>query len=144
MLRDQKDAEDATQEAFIKIYYSLPQYENQGLKTWMTRIAVNHAIDLKRKRDRRREDVMEASNLPVSKSKNLERVVLSKEQRRLVHERLDELPINYREAIYDFYIAEKSYQEMAKEQQVGVKTIETRLYRARNWMKKRWREDDFL
>jgi RNA polymerase sigma factor (sigma-70 family) len=42
VLRDQKEAEDAAQEVFMKIYTSLPQYQNQGFKTWMTRIAVKH------------------------------------------------------------------------------------------------------
>ncbi|WP_307197152.1 RNA polymerase sigma factor [Neobacillus niacini] len=36
VLRDQKEAEDAAQEVFMKIYSSLSQYENQGFKTWMT------------------------------------------------------------------------------------------------------------
>jgi RNA polymerase sigma factor (sigma-70 family) len=73
----------------------------------------------------------------------IEEEVIHKERRELVRKRLEELPENYREVIYDFYIAEKSYQQMAEEQQVQVKTIETKLYRARLWMKKHWKEDDF-
>ena len=56
VLRNEKDAEDAAQEVFLKIYTSLPQYEKQGFKTWITRIAVNHAIDIRRKQVRRQED----------------------------------------------------------------------------------------
>lgn len=145
VLRNQKDAEDATQEVFMKIYHALPQYENQGFKTWMKRIAVNHAIDIKRKKERRREEIVEALEYDalVSTRDHLENKVIKLEQRRLVRERLEELPENYREVVHDFYIAEKSYQQMAEEQQVQVKTIETKLYRARNWMKKHWKEDDF-
>jgi len=33
VLRNEKDAEDAAQEVFMKIYTSLPQYEKQGFKT---------------------------------------------------------------------------------------------------------------
>ncbi|RTR26735.1 sigma-70 family RNA polymerase sigma factor [Robertmurraya yapensis] len=145
VLRNQKDAEDATQEVFMKIYHALPQYENQGFKTWMKRIAVNHAIDIKRKQERRREEIVEVLEYDalVSTRDHLENKVIKLEQRRLVRERLEELPENYREVVHDFYIAEKSYQQMAEEQQVQVKTIETKLYRARNWMKKHWKEDDF-
>jgi RNA polymerase sigma factor (sigma-70 family) len=145
VLRDQKDAEDATQEVFIKIYHSLPNYENQGFKTWITRIAVNHAIDMKRKRDRRREDVVEGAQLEsmVVQGHGVEAQVVTSEQRRLVRERLHELPENYRNMIYDFYIEEKSYQQIAEEQEMQVKAVETRLYRARHWMKKHWKEDDF-
>lgn len=145
VLRNQKDAEDATQEVFMKIYRSLPQYENQGFKTWMKRIAVNHAIDMKRKQTRRHEDMVEAFEYDslTSPRDHVEVIVITEEKRRLVRERLEDLPDNYREVVHDFYIAEKSYQQMAEEQQVQVKTIETKLYRARHWMKKHWKEDDF-
>lgn len=145
VLRDQKDAEDATQEVFLKIYTSLPQYKNQGFKTWMTRIAVNHAIDMKRKRERRREDIVEKDRYEVimAHQEGVEAEVLSKEQKRLFREKLNELPENYRDVIYDYYILEKTYQQIAEEQQVALKTVEARLYRARHWMKKHWKEDDF-
>lgn len=145
VLRDQKEAEDAAQEVFLKIYTSLPQYENQGFKTWMTRIAVNHAIDVKRKRDRRQEDMLDSAQYDTigTERESVETEVINKERQDLVHEKLHELPTNYRNVIYDFYIAEKSYQQMAEEQDVQVKTIEMKLYRARSWMKKHWKEDDF-
>ncbi|MEH7438871.1 sigma-70 family RNA polymerase sigma factor [Neobacillus drentensis] len=145
VLRDQKEAEDAAQEVFMKIYTSLSQYENQGFKTWMTRIAVNHAIDVKRKQARRREEVVDALEQQAlgTPRDSVEKEIIENDQRKLVRKRLDELPENYREVIYGFYIAEKSYQQMAEEQKVQVKTIETKLYRARSWMKKNWKEDDF-
>ncbi|WP_433956910.1 RNA polymerase sigma factor [Cytobacillus horneckiae] len=145
VLRDQKEAEDAAQEVFLKIYTSLPQYENQGFKTWMTRIAVNHAIDMKRKRERRREEMMEVVDYDSAAPQNnsIEVKVIRNETRELVRQRLHEMPDNYRNVIYDFYIKEKSYQQMAEEQNLQVKTIETKLYRARQWMRKHWKEDDF-
>ncbi|WP_251032739.1 sigma-70 family RNA polymerase sigma factor [Bacillus sp. ISL-7] len=145
VLRDQKEAEDAAQEVFMKIYTSLPQYQNQGFKTWMTRIAVNHAIDIKRKQVRRREELAEELELQLvgTPKDSVEKEIMEIDRRRLVRKKLDELPENYRDVIYGFYIAEKSYKQMAEEQNVQVKTIETKLYRARHWMKKNWKEDDF-
>ena len=145
VLRDQKEAEDAAQEVFMKIYLSLPQYQNQGFKTWITRIAVNQAIDIKRKQVRRREEVAEEPELPLAGTAkdSVEKEIIETDRRRLVRKKLDELPDNYRDVIYGFYIAEKSYQQMAEEQNVQVKTIETKLYRARHWMKRNWKEDDF-
>ncbi|MBO0959303.1 sigma-70 family RNA polymerase sigma factor [Neobacillus sp. MM2021_6] len=145
VLRDQKEAEDAAQEVFMKIYTSLPKYEHQGFKTWMTRIAVNHAIDVKRKQARRREDVVDAleQEALATPRDSVEKEIIEMDQRHLVRKKLNEVPENYREVIYGFYIAEKSYQQMAEEQNVQVKTIETKLYRARSWMKKNWKEDDF-
>nr|WP_285857873.1 sigma-70 family RNA polymerase sigma factor [Neobacillus cucumis] len=145
VLRDKKEAEDAAQEVFMKIYSSLSQYENQGFKTWITRISVNHAIDVKRKQVRRKEDVVDVLEQQVlgTPKDSVEKEVIAQDQRRLVQRKLNEVPENYREVIYGFYIAEKSYQQMAEEQKVQVKTIETKLYRARNWMKRNWKEDDF-
>jgi len=145
VLRDQKEAEDAAQEVFMKIYTSLPQYQNQGFKTWMTRIAVNHAIDVKRKQVRRKGEIVETLEQQAlgTPKDGIEKELIENERQRLVMKRLNELPDNYRDVIYGFYIAEKSYQELADEQKVQVKTIETKLYRARHWMKKNWKEDDF-
>ncbi|MEH6954986.1 RNA polymerase sigma factor [Neobacillus drentensis] len=145
VLRDQKEVEDAAQEVFMKIYLSLPQYQNQGFKTWITRIAVNQAIDIKRKQARRREEVAEELELPLAgiAKDSVEKEILETDRRRFVRKKLDELPDNYRDVIYGFYIAEKSYQQMAEEQNVQVKTIEMKLYRARHWMKRNWKEDDF-
>ncbi|WP_421383044.1 sigma-70 family RNA polymerase sigma factor [Bacillus salacetis] len=149
ILRNQKDAEDASQEVFVKIYTSLPQYEDQGLKTWITRIAVNHAIDSKRKTARRNEEMADnpaalpKADIQLEDYESVEAKFEEKQLRLLVRRRLGEMPENYRRVIQDYYIEEKSYQQMAEEQQVGVKTIETKLYRARLWMKKHWKEEEF-
>ncbi|RDW20235.1 RNA polymerase subunit sigma [Oceanobacillus arenosus] len=147
VLRNQKDAEDAAQEVFLKIYTSLPKYENQGFKTWITRIAVNHAIDIRRKKVRRREESandMEPIEHEASQvEKSTEQTIIEKERKQYIRSRLEELPESYRGIIIGFYIMEKTYQQLAEEQQVQVKTIETKLYRARKWMKKHWKENDF-
>ncbi|MCR2823434.1 RNA polymerase sigma factor [Lederbergia panacisoli] len=145
VLRNEKDAEDAAQEVFLKIYTSLPRYEKQGFKTWITRIAVNHAIDIKRKQVRRQENQQveydETGHAPPSES--VELLVIRKEKREILRKRIKELPANYQSVVEDFYIKEKTYQEIAVKQKVQPKTIEVRLYRARQWMKKHWKEDDF-
>jgi RNA polymerase sigma factor (sigma-70 family) len=145
VLRDQKEAEDAAQEVFIKIYRSLPRYQHQGFKTWIIRIAVNHAIDCKRKMARRKEDTFDQPGLEVflTEKEFVEQNLFKSERKRLVRERIEDLPENYRDVIYGYYIEEKSYQEMAREQNVKPKSIEVKLYRARNWIKKHWKEEDF-
>jgi RNA polymerase sigma factor (sigma-70 family) len=144
ILKDKQEAEDATQEAFIKIYNSLPNYQSLGLKTWLTRIAVNHAIDMKRKKSRMKEDL---HNEKVDKTKSSSNAVLplllKNEQHAAIHKKISEIPINYREVIYAFYIEEKTHKEIAAQQEVEVKTIETKLYRARKWLKQHWKEEDF-
>lgn len=100
---------------------------------------------MKRKKERQREDIMDVIDFDRRESShgNIETKFLRKETVELVRQRIHQLPEGYRHVIYDFYIKEKTYQQMADEQNVQVKTIETKLYRARQWMKKHWKEDDF-
>lgn len=146
VLRNEKDAEDAAQEVFIKIYSSLPKYKGKGFTSWVTRIAVNHAIDIKRKKDRRREEVMEdvGQQLVTADHRRVEDNLFQKEREALVHKRLKELPENYRDVVYGYYIEEKSFQQLAEEQQLKEKSIRVKLHRARKWMREHWKEDDFL
>jgi RNA polymerase sigma factor (sigma-70 family) len=147
VLHHPKDAEDAVQEAFVKIYRSLPQYHGQGFKTWMSRIAVNTAIDYKRKCERRREVVVDhevALQAAISVEEPVDLVLMRKERGAMIARYLSELPPNYREVIVSYYMEGKSYQQIANEQDVEIKTVESKLYRAKNWMKKHWKEDDFL
>jgi RNA polymerase sigma factor (sigma-70 family) len=141
IIRNEKDAEDVTQEVFVRMYLSLPQYQSKGFKTWMTRIAVNYAIDVKRKMQRQREEMLEVIETEANES--VEFPIIQKEERERIRQRLEEIPPNYREVIYAYYIDEKSYQQIAKEQNIEVKTVETKLYRARNWLRKHWKEEDF-
>lgn len=149
VLRRQQDAEDVLQEALLQIYRSLPAYRNDGLKTWITRIAVNKAIDYKRHKQRRPEEAMDPQeqegvpDLAGPDGASLEGNVLEREQRREIRERIEELPDNYREVVTSYYIEEKSYEQIAGETGLAIKSVESRLYRARNWMKRHWRREDF-
>ncbi|MFB6367391.1 RNA polymerase sigma factor [Paenibacillus elgii] len=147
VLRSTKDAEDVTQEALLKIYASLPQYRYQGLKTWLARIAVNKAIDFKRSQDRKKEDLTDdwEERTPPEPLRNspVETQVIRRERSTYVRERLDRLPENYRDVVVAFYIEEKSYQQIAEEQQVAIKTVESKLYRAKQYMRKVWKEEEW-
>jgi RNA polymerase sigma factor (sigma-70 family) len=145
VLRSTKDAEDVTQEALLKIYASLPQYQHQGLKTWMTRIAVNKAIDYKRALERKREqltaDIEEI--LPEDDVHTVEEEVLNKQRKQQLRQYLDDIPANYREVVVAYYIEDKSYLEIAAEQGVTLKTVESKLYRAKQWIRKHWKEEEW-
>lgn len=147
VLGDAQHAEDAAQEAFVKIYYSLPCWNAQGFKTWITRIAVNKAIDWKRKLARRQEELNDDAAafdaLQQRAESQVEAAVLGRETRERIRQRIGELPVSYQEIVRAYYLEEKNYQEIAAEQGVAVKTVASQLYRARQWMRSRWKEEDF-
>ena len=61
MLGNEHDAEDAVQEAFLKAYRALGEFESRSrFSSWLHRIAVNCAYDVLRRRARRAEDALEA------------------------------------------------------------------------------------
>lgn len=149
VLRHVKDAEDVAQEAFVQIFLSLPRYQRKGLKSWMARIAVNKAIDYKRKQARRKEQSMdEDANAPPvviqDQHANTELQVLRKERQMMLECNINKLPNNYREVIIAYYMEEKTYQQIAEEQGAELKTIASKLYRAKQWMKQHWKEDDYV
>jgi RNA polymerase sigma factor (sigma-70 family) len=145
VLRSAKDAEDVSQEALMKIYTSLPQYQHQGLKTWMTRIAVNKAIDHKRAMERKREQLTAEMGeiIPADRNHTVEIVVLDRQRRQQIRDCLDEIPANYRDVVVAYYIEDKSYLEIAEEQGVTLKTVESKLYRAKQWIRKHWKEEEW-
>jgi RNA polymerase sigma factor (sigma-70 family) len=151
VLHSPHDAEDVTQEVLLLIYRSLPECRLEGLKTWMSRIAVNRAIDFKRSRARRPVELMgsceEDGAAFVSGSDAAapaaEQVALEQDQRNRVRKQIDQLPGNYREVVHAYYMKDKSYEQIAAETGLELKSVESRLYRARNWMKRHWRKEDF-
>jgi len=150
VVKNRADAEDVTQETFLQIYRSLPLYEEKGLKTWMSRIAVNKAIDHRRSKQRKQEDALpEPHRLapPDAAAQQFtptaERVLIAQETEQAVRSRLEEVPDGYKEIIKAYYFDHKSYNDIAEEQGIAVKTVESKLYRAKQWMRKRWKEEDF-
>ncbi len=146
VLKNAKDAEDAAQEVFLQVYKSLPDYRSQGFKTWITRIAVHKAIDAKRRLNRRLEDPMAEGelieHLPSAEEDVLGQL-LRREKKKLLETKLGLLPAQHKEILIQFYIQEKSYDQIAKEQDIAVKTVESRLYRARSWIRTHWKEEEW-
>ncbi|MGO4111502.1 RNA polymerase sigma factor [Paenibacillus sp. YAF4_2] len=149
VIRSPHDAEDVTQEALLQIYRSLPEFRMDGLKTWITRIAVNKAIDWKRSRMRKPEELMEsitgleADGIMTERGLPVEVSVMEREEQRHVREQVEQLPDNYREVVTAYYMENKSYEEIAAQTGLEKKSVESRLYRARNWIKRHWRKEDF-
>ncbi|WP_410514855.1 sigma-70 family RNA polymerase sigma factor [Paenibacillus sp. BR2-3] len=147
VLRDAKEAEDAAQETFLQIHKSLPDYRNQGLKTWITRIALHKAIDAKRKRDRRREQPVDYDNVlnltPARDEDVLTGVVRRDRENRLWNE-VENLPSVHRDVVIAFYLENKNYEQIAAEKGITLKTVESRLYRARQWIRTHWKEEEWL
>lgn len=145
VLHHVQDAEDAAQEAFIQIFRSLPQYRSEGFKTWITRIALHKAIDIKRKMNRRSVEAnsdAEVIHMPDRQADTVYQLI-KKEKKQELLQKIRMLPPKHREVIILYYLKEQNYEQIAKELSITVKTVESRLYRARIWIREHWKEDEW-
>jgi RNA polymerase sigma factor (sigma-70 family) len=141
----QEEAENIAQEVFLQVYRSLPNFRFQSFKSWIGRIAVTKSIDWKRKNARlaREQPLTEAAEFPVVSSLNSnlpEEIFFRQEDRKRVREICKNLPIIYSRVIIKFYFEGKSYNQIAQEENVSLKTVQSRLYRARIMFKQHWEE----
>jgi len=146
-IKDYGEAENVAQEVFLQIYTSLPTYDNDNFKAWISKIAANKSIDwIRRKKTKFREEAVENTmdliDSTASDKNNPEISIVDKERKEVLTIALNNMPEIYRVVIEKFYFQEKSYEMIAKEEDVPIKTIASRLYRAKILLKEKWREEN--
>lgn len=147
-VKDYDEVENVAQEVFYQIYVSLNQFDNINFKAWISRIATNKSIDwIRKKKSKFREEILENSEEVIdivgsSERENPEMLLVEKEKKDALNRALHSIPKIYREAIERFYFQEMSYEQIAKEDNVTVKTIASRLYRGKNLLREKWREEN--
>ena len=141
LLGTPEDAEDATQEAFTKIWRSLDSFNNESsLKTWIYRIAINTCIDFGR-RSRRKPD-LPAVALERGSSEEIDRILPpvdeTAERRLLAEERAAHIRnaiLLLRPHLKDVFllkeVEEMSYDEISLALDLSIGTISSRLNRAK-------------
>lgn len=143
LLPASSDVEDVAQEVFLQIYRSLPDYQSQNFKAWLGKISVNKALDWKRSQVRHTQN--ETLDLEILKDDNENHapdlVFLKKENREYLDQICRQLPSIYSQVIYNYYFESKSYEEIAQKYGISIKTVESRLYRAKALIKKQWKEE---
>ena len=136
------EAEDLTQETFVKVYQNLERYRDSdgSFPTWLMTVARNQAIDhyRRRKEERlRRTDEPEGMDTLSSPDEGpLHR--LEREQRiQLVRRGLATLPVDLREPLILCDLQGLPYEEAATILQVPLGTVKSRINRGRQELAKR-------
>lgn len=140
-VRDSAEAEDVTQEAFIKAYRALPAFRGESaFYTWLYRIGINTAKNYLLSLGRRpptttqfdaeeSEDFEGASQLQdVSTPEN---ELMSKQVVDVVNSSLQQLPDDLRTALTLREIEGLSYEEIAEVMNCPIGTVRSRIFRAR-------------
>jgi RNA polymerase sigma-70 factor (ECF subfamily) len=137
-VRSAGEAEDLAQEAFLRAYRGLDGFKgNARFSTWLYRIAWNLCADwLRRNRKPGRAALAIDDAAGIADGRlDVEEGVLASEERREVQRALDRLDEKYRSVLILLYYQKMTYDQIAAVLDVPVKTVETRLYRARKLLK---------
>jgi RNA polymerase sigma-70 factor (ECF subfamily) len=133
-----EDARDAVQETFLSAYQSLAGFKGDSLFfTWLYRIAINHAISMKRKQrvvlrlGPTLESGAAAEPADPSEAAQPGRALEMAEDERRIHDALGRLSGEHRAVLILKDMEGRKYEEMAELLEVPVGTIRSRLHRAR-------------
>ena len=145
-----EDAADLTQETFLSALRSIRSFRGESeLKTWLTRIAINHSRNRFRWWKRRKKDATISLDSPIGEtntsvgdsiagdSESAEEAVLRQERETALRRALTQLPEHYREAIVLCDIEGYSYDEIATALEINIGTVKSRIARGREELRKR-------
>lgn len=140
-VRDQDQALDITQEAFLKAYRALPRFRGESaFYTWLYRIAVNTAKNYLAAQRRRPMDIELDMQDPeqyelhakLRETDTPEGITLSQELNETVQRAIQALPEDLRTAIILRELDGMTYEEIAQTMECPVGTVRSRIFRARD------------
>ncbi len=143
MMRNEDDALDLSQDAWVKGWRRLEQFQgDSSFVTWMTRIVINLCLDQLRKHKRQRTESIEAMDeesggverqMPVvntNPTEGLERGEL----RQRIDRAMEQLSHEHRTVLVLHEFEELEYKEIAKRMNCSIGTVMSRLFYARRRM----------
>jgi RNA polymerase sigma-70 factor (ECF subfamily) len=136
MLQDVRDAQEAAQDAFVKAYRALPDFEPRAsLYTWLYSIATRTCLDYRRKTIRTLAGEPLPEEMPctdLSPEKRYE----TREVSEAVQRALQKLPAKLRAVIVLRELEELTYEEIGEVLDVSTGTVKSRISRAREELRK--------
>ena len=145
ILRDDAEAEDALQEAYLQAYRTIGGFRGAArLSTWLARVVANEALMRLRKHARRSAIVPIQPGVAVeelnqraegSMEKDPESSARRAEMRKLLEQRIDALPGTYRAVFMLRAVEEYSVEETASILQIPQATVRSRFFRARSLLR---------
>ena len=143
--KNHEDANDVMQDTFLKVHESIHSFrKDAAFETWLYRIVVNHATNLVKRRERRREsplsgtsemeihpDLRRAADLASNPHLNLER----KERQRWVTQAVNSLPLKQRTVVILHEFEGLTHPEIASILNCSEGTVRSRLHYARHKLK---------
>ena len=144
ILRDDAAAEDALQEAYLRIYGSIGSFRGDAkLSTWLVRIVANEALARRRKDQRRAQilpihgggDEEQGMEESADRGEGPQRQAERGEIRQLLETKIDALPDSFRAVFVLRALEELSVEETAAALGIPEATVRSRFFRARGLLR---------
>lgn len=142
-MRNDADAEDALQDAYVKAFYALAQFRGEAsLSTWLARIVHNECL-ARLRREARRDNVIPMAGdvdvsereLPDAAIERPEASAMRSQMRALLERHVDELPDALRTVFVMRAIEDMSVQEVAQCLGLSEVAVRSRHFRARSLLR---------
>lgn len=145
-LQNKQEAEEATQDIFVKIHQKLPDFQHKSShKTWVYRIVVNHCLDQLRAQKRHKRFgflhvLFDGKNEKRPEPPDFDHpgvLLENRESLEILFKRINQLPENQRTALILKYLDDLPQREIAEIMQVSEKAVESLLMRAKANLEKK-------
>lgn len=136
LIGQDRESEDIMQEVFMKVYHSLKSFKQQSqFSTWLYRIVVNTAYDCLRRRRNfvSDEGILETSAVTYEGPRD---ALLAREKEAMIQKALENIPLKFRVAVVLKDIEGLSYIEISRVLRCSIGTVESKIYRARQLLKR--------
>ncbi len=142
ILKDEGDASESTQEAFVSAWQELPGLRDEArFSTWLFRITYQCGLRqlARRKREQARHSAGQAEQVLVGRRPEKQGAETTRGQDRqaLVREHLEHLPLTSRTVLILRHLHDQTYEEIADILSMPIGTVKTQLFRARTLLKER-------
>jgi RNA polymerase sigma-70 factor (ECF subfamily) len=135
ILRDDDEARDVVQSAYVRAYYHLEQFRGpDGFKAWLARIAVNEALARVRRTPSLSDVEQHVLTLPDVAELGPENAASGRDLLRILQAAIDRLPEEFRQVFMLRGVEQLSIAETAEVLDIKQATVKTRFHRARRML----------
>ncbi len=140
IVRNPEESEDIVQEAFVKMYKNAEKFQKlDGIefKSWAYKVTINNAITHYRKLKKGEVLAEDPAVFQHATDEDFDtRIWRDSDMKALVATTLEKMPPHLKIVLASYYFEDKSYQMIAKEENISIPTLKMRLFRAKRIFRK--------
>lgn len=147
MLKSSLDAEDTSQEVFLKFYLNIDRYinlEENEIKNIICKIALNTCKDILKSKANKVKNLIDNNVLSLEnyiEDNNMDEEIFKRQRSEYIKKIINELKEPYRTILHSYFLEEKSLDEVANMLKVNKSTLKVQLYRGKKILKEKLLEN---